>query len=170
MTDSETEQPRKKRACDGLSKGTVEGVLGDLVAKEEPGKRMSQQQIADKWGITFGQVSSIRNSHKLELEEVRASMVARNLGNAYLAQNLLHDHLVDPEKIAKISARDLSTIAKQSQDSALNMANGMVGAPAQINFGDIKVLAKMDFGRGFQPVEAKRTKAIEVISEPASEI
>jgi len=163
---SELAPQQNKRAADGLPAGTIQGVLSDLVAKNEPGQRLSQQQIADKWGITFGQVSSIRNTHKMELEEVRASMVARNIGNAYLAQEILHDHLTDPVKRSKISARDVSTIAKQAQDSALNMANGMVGAPAQINFGDIKVLAKMDFGKGFQPVEAKKVKVIDQPSEP----
>ncbi len=140
---------------EGVKPAVIEGVLSDMAKKPVPGERMSQQQIAEKWGLTFGQINSIRAHYKVELDEIRAHLISRNLGNAFLAQEILHDHLSDPVKAAKISARDVSTIAKQSQDSALNMANGMVGAPTNFNFADVKVLAKMDFSQGFKPVEKK---------------
>ncbi len=127
----------------GLSEGLVRAVLGDLVNQKAGGD--TQAQIATRYGLRFGQISSIRNMGMITIEEIRAGSVSTSILLMETAKGLAMDKLNDPEAVAKMSAKDLSTIAKQQADMALNMSNNAVGqANVTINnIGDVKMLMQM---------------------------
>lgn len=105
--------------------------------------KSSMQQIANKWQLPVGKVLSFCRTRKfrLQMEESREDLTQSALAAAYKTGELLHAALDDPERVAKISPKDLSTIAKQQTDIALNLANGAVTAsPLHFHFSAVKEL------------------------------
>ena len=122
-----------------LAPAVVEGVLGDLARQNET--KESQGKMAARWGVAFGQLTKIRHMGKVTIEEVRAGMVTNKLALANELDGIVMDGLNDPIKREKLGLKDAAVMAKQYTDSALNLANGHVGAPAtQINVGDLRIL------------------------------
>lgn len=127
----------------GLSEGLVQAVLGDLANQKN--SKETQAAIATRYGLRFGQISSIRNMGKITIEEIRAGSVTTSIVLMETAKGLAMDKLNDPAAVAKMSAKDLSTIAKQQADMALNMSNNAVGQSNVTinNIGDVKMLMEM---------------------------
>jgi hypothetical protein len=129
-----------------LPLAVVEGVLGDLAHQKE--SHLSQNKIAERWGVGFGEISRMRRMGHVAIADIREAAITKKLIIANTADELLIDALSDPVKVEKISARDLSQISKQHTDSALNLANGRTGPTTQqINIGDMKVLIQRQAAR-----------------------
>jgi hypothetical protein len=94
---------------------------------------------------------------KVLIQDIRDGAITKKLAIANVADDHLMDRLSDPDAVQKISARDLSTIAKQNVDSALNLNNGQVGSPqTQINIGDLRVLIdKRESSAGYVPIRER---------------
>jgi len=133
----------------------VEGVLGDLAMQKET--KLSQMELAERWSLPFGALTTIRNMGKVLIQDIRDGAITKKLAIANVADDHLMDRLSDPDAVQKISARDLSTIAKQNVDSALNLNNGQVGSPqTQINIGDLRVLIdKRESSAGYVPIRER---------------
>ena len=146
--------PIVARICEkkGYPVAVVEGVLGDLAMQKET--KISQMELAERWSLPFGALTTIRNMGKVLIQDIRDGAITKKLAIANAADDHLMDRLSDPDAVQKISARDLSTIAKQNVDSALNLNNGQVGSPqTQINIGDLRVLIdKRESSAGYVPI------------------
>lgn len=148
-----------------LAPAVVQGCLGDLARQKET--KESQGKMAERWGVGFGQLTKIRHMGKVAIEEVRAGMVTQKMIIANKLDEVVMDGLNDPDKMAKLSLKDASVMAKQYTDSALNLSNGQVGAPAtQINVGDLRVLIDRRNQSGpYVPIKQKLGKVIEEKNE-----
>lgn len=139
-SDLEIERIAKMK---GLSEGIVRGILGDCAAQKT--SKETQAQIAARWGVPFGNVTSCRNMGKVTIEEIRSMAVTKSAILMDAAQDVLMDKLSNPEIRDKMSAKDASTIAKQQADMALNLSNNQVGASnvSITAIGDVKMLMQM---------------------------
>jgi hypothetical protein len=144
-----------------LAPAVVAGCLGDLARQNET--KESQGRMAKRWGVGFGQLTKIRHMGRVAISEVREGLVTQKMIIANKLDEVVMDGLNDPEKVEKLSLKDASVMAKQYTDSALNLANGQVGAPAtQINVGDLKILIDRRNQSGpYVPIKQKIGKVIE---------
>ncbi len=141
-----------------LPPAVVGGILGDLASQKET--KISSGQLAARWGTSFGALSTCRSMGKITIADIREGSVTKKLCIANVCDDALMDRLSDPMAVAEISAKDLSSIAKQNIDSALNLSNGQVGAsPFQINIGDVRVLMDKREQRGaYVPIRERLAK------------
>lgn len=100
------------------------------------------------FGVGFAKLKAVSNMGRVAINEAREAVVTTSLITASMAKQQLVARLSDPEAVAKISARDLSTIDKQQSDIALNYSNGCVAGPqTNISIGDMKVLIQRHAAR-----------------------
>lgn len=119
-------------------------------------ERRSVAQIAESFGLTFGQLNSILHSNrwKVQLEEAREMCVQSSAIALGSLHGLLHEKLRDPEKTSKLSIPDTAKTIKALGDHKLNMANGTAGGifnNNQYTWADVKILMER---RAKPPVKA----------------
>jgi len=132
----------------GLTEGVVRGVLGDCAAQK--GTKETQSEIALRWGLPFGKITTVRCMGKLTIADIREGVVTKSSMIVNEAQDALMDKFNQPEERAKMSAKDLSTISKQQADLVINMSNNSTGGGnvAITNIGDVKMLIQLQNQNG----------------------
>lgn len=139
-----------------LPVATVRGVLGDCARGIMTHESLAK--IAGRWGLAVGETTSLRNFGRFVIEDYRDGFAMKNAAIANRAQDLLIDEL--NRDGVNIAPEKLSMIAKQSQDSMLNVMNGATGPVTNTtNIGEVKILMQMRERREkWVPVEEKIAK------------
>jgi hypothetical protein len=124
----------------GLQRWQVEGVLADLVMQNK--SKESQMVIAERWGVSFGNVTSCRNMGRLTIDECRGTLGTKAIAIANAALDAAMDDFNDPDRLAKLSTKDKVGVARSMSDCAINLENKATGQLTQnnISVGDIAVL------------------------------
>ncbi len=142
----------------GLERWQVEGILADCVMQSK--SKELQSDIARRWGVEYGKVTSCRNMGKLTIDECRSALGTKSIMLANAAMDQLMNHVASGE----LKAKELISIGKQYTDNALNLENKAVGATSttNINVGDVAILiqnkeerAKQGGGDAFARLLAK---------------
>src|SRR6185295_9257857 len=90
--------------------------------------KSSMQQVADRFGFELTKVRGIlsNGSWRLNMNEERDNLATGSALVAGAMMSSLHQDLSDEAKLAKMTIRDKSIVAKNMSDNMLNLTNGTV--------------------------------------------
>lgn len=125
-----------------IGQGQVEGLIRDMaLSHTELGVNYSQNKLAERYRVAFGDVSSVRNMCRASLPDIREQMLVKASIIADKASSEVMDRLHDPEQLAEIKTADLARIAKMSQDAMRDLSSAGGNQTVQVfNIGDVAAL------------------------------
>lgn len=167
LTKSESADERVRAIVEKtkLSEGVVRGVLGDVAGMKV--SRESLGEIAERWGLQFGELARVKNMGRIAIADIRDVAVTKRVLVADKAMDVLMDRMSDPAELAEVKTRELAQIAKAMDDTALSLSNNCVGGGVNvnINIGDLRALKEAREERTRAPGLAERLAEAGVVIE-----
>jgi hypothetical protein len=153
----------------GKPEGVVRAVLGDLaVAKDAPpGQRWSQRQLAERYGIAFGELTTIRNMGKIAFADIREGLLTKAAIIGNKALDIVMDRMNNEGAVAEMKTADVARIAKMNLDAVRDLSGGGgTGGPVfNINLGEVHELKRIGEQMAARPSLEDRLRTQGTIDE-----